>query len=123
MTKKLYLRRKIMMIIGLFLMVLVTLMEPCEVSHAKNNTFIEINADTDTDTGIPELDEAMGRADKMGNGAVKFIGKWVAIISLIFFVISFPSHQSEMRIIAFIAFVVGVCIYFGPEIIDGILGR
>ena len=124
MTKSLYVRKRTMLLVGMLMMIMFTLVEPCLVSKAKGfGTGIETIHPSDTSTGITELDDAMERGDKMGKAVVKFIGKWVAIITLLFFLVSFPTHQSEMRIISFIGFVVGIGMYFGPEIIDGILGK
>lgn len=126
MTNTRYEKRKIMLLVGMLMMILMSFAKPCMVTHANGlgaGAEASTGGSSDTDTGVPELDDAMGRADKMGNGSIKFIGRWVAIIALLFFLISFPSHQSEMRIIAFIGFVVGIAMYFGPEIIDKLLGR
>lgn len=124
MTKSLYVRKRNMLLVGMLIMIIFTLVEPCLVSKAKGlGTGIETIHSSDTSTGVTELDDAMARGDKMGNGVIKFIGKWVARLGLIFFLISFPSHQAEMRIISFIGFVVGLAMYFGPEIVDAILGK
>ena len=80
-------------------------------------------ADTTVSSGVQEVDDAMARGENMLVVVVKFIGFCVGLISLIFFLASFPTHQIEQRIISFIAFVVGVGIYFGPEIMNGLLGR
>lgn len=73
------------------------------------------------ETGVDDVDDAMERGDMLGRGVIKFIGKWVAIIAFVFFVISLPTHQQEMRYISLIGLIVGVGVYFGPEIVDKIL--
>lgn len=75
------------------------------------------------DTGVDGMDAAMDRGEKFIKSILKFIGVLVALVAFVFFLISFPTHQSEQRTIALIGFVVGVGIFFSPEIVNYILGR
>lgn len=111
-------RKKIFMYVTLMIIMFVSGMGDL-VSEAKALGDNQISFGDET--GVDELDDMMDRGDKMGKGVIKFIGKWVAIISFLFFVVSLPTHQSEMRLISLIAFFVSLGVYFGPEIINKIL--
>lgn len=116
MKEKVIKRKKIFMLMLLMLMFISCISEVrADAKGFDSNIFYG------EETGVDEVDDAMDRGDKIGKGAIKFIGKWVTIIAFIFFVISLPTHQQEMRYISLIGLIVGVGVYFGPEIVDKIL--
>ena len=74
-------------------------------------------------SGVEAVDGAMQRGEDFFKGIIKYIGFLIGVIGIVFFLVSFPSHQTEMRLMAFIGFIVGVGIYFAPEIVSYIIGR
>lgn len=121
-----FLRRK-MVFLFIFFAFVGSVFVPAKKAYAVDkNTQVKVSVDVDNindSTGVTEVDDSMDRGNSFLEGFVKFIGKGAALISLLFFFISFPTHQTDMRLNAFLAFCVGVLIYFAPEIIHFVFGK
>lgn len=120
-------KRKMMILLIFFAFAGSVFMPVKKVCAAEKNTQVKVSIDVDNingdSTGVTEVDDSMDRGNSFLEGFVKFIGKGAALISLLFFFISFPTHQTDMRLNAFLAFCVGVLIYFAPEIIHFVFGK
>lgn len=74
-------------------------------------------------SGISELDAAKDRTDKLIEWICRWIGGTIAVVSLIVAAMMASSHQTEQRNTALIVMVLGIVIFFAPQIINYLLGR
>ena len=96
------------------------------VSDGQDTTvkFVDVTGRVFFDTsGVTELDEAKDRTDSLINWICKWIGATIAIISLIVAAMMASSHQTEQRNQALAVMVLGIVIFFAPQIIDYLLGK
>lgn len=105
------------------LKVIVTMLIIAFVSITTVEPVLAAETETTESSGVQVVDDATKRGEQMMVFVVKFIGFCAALISFIFFLASFPTHQTEQRLISFFALVVSIGIFFGPEIINAVLGR
>lgn len=77
----------------------------------------------DESSGVTELDEAKDRTDSLIEWICRWIGGTVAVVSLIVAAFMAGSHQTEQRNQALVVMVLGIVIFFAPQIIDYLLGR
>lgn len=122
-------KRKMMII--LFLTLAIVLI-PAKKSYAANQKGIanlsgfvhyETTESSGDSTGVAEVDATLNRGNKFLEGFCRFVGIAVAVVSGVFFLISLPTHQADMRNQMIVAFFVGIIIIFVPEIVHAIAGR
>lgn len=104
-----------------------------ETSHAAGRTVsgsagsgakILIRAENDSsEDEVPVIEEPMKKGESLLTTVIKFIGFMVGLVSLLFLLISFPTHQSEIRNMSLVGFIVALGIYFSPELVNWLLGR
>ena len=121
-------KRKMMMFV-MFFAFTGALFVPAKKTYAMEaNNGISVTGVTDKinygdSTGVTEVDATLDRGNSFLRGFIKFVGVAVALVSALFFFISFATHQSDMRMQALAAFFIGLAVYFTPNIVDYLLGR
>ncbi|MBQ8913671.1 MAG: hypothetical protein IJ054_06475 [Lachnospiraceae bacterium] len=121
-------KRKMMMFV-MFFAFTGALFVPVKKTYAMEaNNGISVAAVTDKvhyndSTGVTEVDATLDRGNNFLKGFIKFVGVAAAVVSAAFFFISFPTHQSDMRMQALAGFFISLAIYFTPNIVDYVLGR
>ena len=121
-------KRKMTMLTMIFAVMGAVLFIPAKkVSAADDNSGVRITISADNlnsdSTGVNEVDATLNRGNKFLEGLCRFVGFAVAVVSALFFLISLPTHQSDMRNQMIVAFFVGIIIIFVPEIVHAIAGR
>lgn len=92
----------------------------------KTNTLTRIeknHINAEESSGVSELDAAKDRTDSLIEWICRWIGATIAVISLIVAAMMASSHQTEQRNTALVVMVLGIVIFFAPQIIDYLLGR
>lgn len=120
MVKKIMKSKILMCVMLLMTFVLSISTVTAEAKAFESNIAYNYDSGND-DSGGDVVDGAMDRGDKLATKVIKFIGKWMAIISFIFCVISFPTNNHEMRNISVIGLIISGGLFFGPEIVGYIL--
>ena len=120
------LKRRMMMLLMIFTF-LGAILIPTKKTLAADGASVKITMSTDDinddGTGVTEVDETLNRGNRFLEGLCRFVGIAVSVISALFFLISLPSHQADMRNQMIVAFFVGIIIIFIPEIVHAIAGK
>lgn len=75
------------------------------------------------DTDVPEeVKEPIEKGKSLITYIIRVFGWLIVIFGVLFFAISFFSHQTDQRITGIIAFFVGLLVAFAPEIAKWITG-
>ena len=77
----------------------------------------------DTASGVTELDDSLNRGKTLLVGVIHFFGGAVALFGLIFAAIGFLGRDNEQKIIGITAFIVGVAVFFAPQIVNAVVGQ
>lgn len=74
-------------------------------------------------SGVTELDGSLTRGKKFLVGIIHFFGAAVALFGVVFAAIGFLGRDNEQKIIGITAFIVGVAIFFAPQIVNAVVGQ
>lgn len=74
-------------------------------------------------SGVTELDSSLTRGKKFLVGIIHFFGAAVALFGVVFAAIGFLGRDNEQKIIGITAFIVGVAIFFAPQIVNAVVGQ
>ncbi|SEG33924.1 hypothetical protein SAMN04487934_11634 [Eubacterium ruminantium] len=74
-------------------------------------------------SGVPELDNAAERTNKLINWVCGWIGGIMALFGFIWAAMNQAGHNTESRNMGIIVGVIGVVIAFAPSIVKWILGK
>ena len=90
------------------------------IDNAGDNSGAEILRDS---SGVPELDNAAERTNKLINWVCGWIGGIMALFGFIWAAMNQAGHNTESRNMGIIVGVIGVVIAFAPSIVKWILGK
>ena len=90
------------------------------IDNAGDNSGAEILRDS---SGVPELDSAAERTNKLINWVCGWIGGIMALFGFIWAAMNQAGHNTESRNMGIIVGVIGVVIAFAPSIVKWILGK
>ena len=90
------------------------------IDNTGDNSGAEILRDT---SGVPELDNAAERTNKLINWVCGWIGGIMALFGFIWAAMNQAGHNTESRNMGIIVGVIGVVIAFAPSIVKWILGK
>ena len=90
------------------------------IDNAGDNLGAEILRDS---SGVPELDNAAERTNKLINWVCGWIGGIMALFGFIWAAMNQAGHNTESRNMGIIVGVIGVVIAFAPSIVKWILGK
>lgn len=76
-----------------------------------------------SESGVTELDNSLTRGKKFLVGIIHFFGAAVALFGVVFAAIGFLGRDNEQKIIGITAFIVGVAIFFAPQIVNAVVGQ
>ena len=76
-----------------------------------------------TDSGVTELDNSLGRGKKLLVGVIHFFGAAVALFGIVFAAIGFLGRDQEQKMIGITAFIVGIAVFFAPQIVNAVVGQ
>ena len=76
-----------------------------------------------TDSGVTELDSSLGRGKKLLVGVIHFFGAAVALFGIVFAAIGFLGRDQEQKMIGITAFIVGIAVFFAPQIVNAVVGQ
>ena len=119
-------KRKMMMLTMIVTCMGAVLFIPAKKTYAADSESVRITMSDENindSTGVPEVDATLNRGNKFLEGLCRFVGIAVAVVSALFFLISLPTHQADMRSQMIVAFFVGIIIIFVPEIVHAISGK
>ena len=85
-------------------------------------THIFHDGDTDS-SGVTELDDSLTRGKTFLVGIIHFFGAAVALFGVVFAAIGFLGRDNEQKIIGITAFIVGIAIFFAPQIVNAVVGQ
>ena len=93
-------------------------------SNAKLKDHILYDGDGDASgSGVTELDNSLSRGKTFLVGIIHFFGAAVALFGVVFAAIGFLGRDNEQKIIGITAFIVGVAIFFAPQIVNAVVGQ
>ena len=75
------------------------------------------------DSGVTELDNSLGRGKKLLVGVIHFFGAAVALFGIVFAAIGFLGRDQEQKMIGITAFIVGIAVFFAPQIVNAVVGQ
>ena len=90
------------------------------IDNTGDNSGDEILRDS---SGVPELDSAAERTNKLINWVCGWIGGIMALFGFIWAAMNQAGHNTESRNMGIIVGVIGVVIAFAPSIVKWILGK
>ena len=90
------------------------------IDNTRDNSGAEILRDS---SGVPELDNAAERTNKLINWVCGWIGGIMALFGFIWAAMNQAGHNTESRNMGIIVGVIGVVIAFAPSIVKWILGK
>ncbi len=86
-------------------------------------TVIREEGTNGTDSGVTELDNSLGRGKKLLVGVIHFFGAAVALFGIVFAAIGFLGRDQEQKMIGITAFIVGIAVFFAPQIVNAVVGQ
>ncbi len=93
-------------------------------SNKKASSHIHFEEGSDpSNSGVTELDDSLTRGKKFLVGIIHFFGAAVALFGVVFAAIGFLGRDNEQKIIGITAFIVGVAIFFAPQIVNAVVGQ
>lgn len=99
---------------------------PTRLSEGRESidvTVVRSDSSDGTDSGVTELDNSLGRGKKLLVGVIHFFGAAVALFGIVFAAIGFLGRDNEQKIIGITAFIVGVAVFFAPQIVNAVVGQ
>ncbi len=99
---------------------------PVRLSEGQKSIYVTVvrsDSSDGTDSGVTELDNSLGRGKKLLVGVIHFFGAAVALFGIVFAAIGFLGRDNEQKIIGITAFIVGVAVFFAPQIVNAVVGQ
>lgn len=99
---------------------------PARLSEGRKSVYVTVvrsDSSDGTDSGVTELDNSLGRGKKLLVGVIHFFGAAVALFGIVFAAIGFLGRDNEQKIIGITAFIVGVAVFFAPQIVNAVVGQ